>query len=223
VFAKRDWKTVPWCEIPKTPKDILVDVLVEIPGLFETFDKLSEGYQKDEEGDLISRFVRVSWQIDDELKSWYATTGSGLESLVKKVVAKEKKASIEHLASAQLLLLYWCGVLLYREVWQAVCKSAHAGGVQAQIPPPEDAQFMWENILEVMTMLLKPCSGFFGINIAAFPMTVIFNHIHGKSSVGGTKNEGHMLYNLLQTAQGRIVSEFVESSWHMRRPSHQSN
>jgi len=57
VFGEPEWKTVPWLEIPKTPKDMLLDVYVEIPGLFETSDKIRGSPPGDIIGELIHHLV----------------------------------------------------------------------------------------------------------------------------------------------------------------------
>jgi len=187
---------------------MLLDVYVEIPGLFETFDKIREGSLENSKGELTQHLVCKCWQIKHELRSWYVATGSSIESLIRKVTAEGDAASVEHMASAQLLVLYWCCLLHYNQLRQ----EAEEVGIQAQIPPAEeDAQIICQSILGVMAMFLNPCSGWFGINIAAFPMVVIFNHIQGVGSIGVTCKERDTLYELLQTPKGRVLSIFIQS------------
>jgi len=215
VLAEPEWKTLPWFEISKTPKDTLVDVYVEIPGLFETSDKIREDSEEHSRGKLIDHFVSRCWQIRYELKRWYTTTGSGIESLIGRIMAKgDRTASVEHMASAQLLVLYWCCILHYSQLRQEVFESENLD-MQVQIPAAEeDAQTTCGNILRVMVLFLNPCSGWFGINIAALPMVAVFNHIQGLRPLGATCKEKDILCKLLQTPKGKVLSGFVQS---MRR------
>lgn len=212
MFAEPEWKTLPWHEIPKTPKDTLVDVYVEIPGLFEISDKIREDPQEHSRGKLIHHFVSKCWQIRYELQRWYITTGSSIESLIGKIMAEgDRTASVEHMASAQLLVLYWCCLLHYSQLRQEAFESENVG-MQAQIPvAEEDPQTTCRNILRVMVLFLNPCSGWFGINIAALPMVVVSNHIQGLESIDATCREREILCKLLQTPKGKVLSGFVQS------------
>lgn len=60
-------------------------------------------------------------QIRDGLRSWYSRIGSSIESLTAKMVAEQDKPSIEHMASAHLLVIYWCCLLHYTEIrWEVL-------------------------------------------------------------------------------------------------------
>ena len=212
MFGEPEWKTVPWYEIPKTPKDMLLDVYVEIPWLFETFDKIRKGVWGDSRGEVVQHLVCKCWQIRHELRSWYVTTGSNIEYLVREVTGEgDSTASLEHMANAQLLVLYWCCLLHYSQLWHEIFESEQ--GMLAQIPPvEEDTQTTCRIILGVIAMFLKPSSGWFGINIAAFPLFVIFNHIQGLEwSIGVTWQEREILYELLQTPKGKVLYMFFQS------------
>jgi len=210
MFGEPEWKTVPWHELAKSPKDMLLDVYVEIPGLFETFDKLQKSYQEDARGALAQHLICKCLVIKDELRSWYVATGSHIEFLIGKIIADgDETASLEHMAIAQLLVLYWCCLLHYSQLYDEASESEP--GIQAQIPVADDAQVTLGKVLGVITMFLKPWSGWFGINIAAFPMVVILNYIQGDRSIGVTCEKRHLLYTLLQTPRGKVLSAFIES------------
>lgn len=171
------WKTIPWLECSRTPKDPLLDLFIEISRLFDTFDKLRNGCLRAGTRDLMEHLVEKFCCLSVELGSWYHTTGSCKESRIMTAMAEEDKAtSMEHLAGAQLLVLYWCGLLLSLELRQAVSEFQEAR-MLADVPTVEGVQTICRKILRVIAMFLSPHSGWFGTNLAAFPLFLIHGFV----------------------------------------------
>jgi hypothetical protein len=212
VLGERQWKTLPWLQRSKTPKDVLLDLFVELPRLFETFDRFRKGCRADDTLDLMQHLVKNCLHLSNELVSWHLSTGSHIESRVITTMAGEdKRASVEHLASAQLLGLYWCCLLLFLELRQTAAQFQEAR-ILANIPTIEGAQTICSKILQVITMLLGPNSGWLGINLAACPLLLIHNYIQRPEQVTVMEREACILQEILGTAKGRILATFIRGA-----------
>ncbi|CAI6311858.1 unnamed protein product [Periconia digitata] len=212
VLIAEQWKTVPWLGRSKTPKDLLLDLFIEIPRLFETLDTLRTRSQYDDEQELIQPLMADCRQLGNELKSWYLKTGSKTESHVRKaMVEKDGRASVEHLASAQLIVLYWCCLLLCTELQRALAER-YESCITAEILNTKDLQTICGNILEVIAIFLNPHSGWFGANLAACPLLLVYNQIERKAHMGLMEKESFMLRNILNTAKGKILGAFIRNA-----------
>ncbi|KAM7210273.1 hypothetical protein V8F06_014352 [Rhypophila decipiens] len=85
VLSDPSWKTVPWKVTPKNLKDVLVDVLVDMPGLVEEFDAMIQSL-RDLESHITSSaqqdaavisaatlrdgFLQKCWEGDRQLLDW---------------------------------------------------------------------------------------------------------------------------------------------------------
>jgi hypothetical protein len=70
VLSDQEWKTTPWNYYGKTPKDKLIDVLVEMPTLLEEFDVLQLCDDPDKQGFFRRRLIDSCWLCDTQLTEW---------------------------------------------------------------------------------------------------------------------------------------------------------
>jgi hypothetical protein len=226
VLGEWKWKTLPWLERSKTPKDLLLDLFIEIPRLFETLNELRDRCQHDGSGDLMQHIITRCCHLSDELGSWYLTTGSDIESRVTMTMAEEDKAvSAEHLASTQLLVLYWCCLILSIELRQAA-PELHKAWVLPKILATEGAQTICRNILKGIAMFLNPQAGWLGTNLAVCPLLLIHNYIQRQEQMGLMEKEARILRKLLETVKGRTLAAFIRGATWSRvamLPTHKVN
>lgn len=157
---------------------------------------------------LVEKFCHLSI----ELGSWYSTTGSCIESRIMTTMAEEDQAtSVEHLAGAQLLGLYWCCLLLSIELRQAASEFQEAW-TRVDVPTTEGTQSICRKILNVITMFLSPRSGWLGTNLAACPLLLIYNYIHKQDQVGFLDKEAYILEKLLETVKGKVLATWIQSA-----------
>lgn len=213
AFAEPKWKTLPWLTIPKTSTDLLVDILVEIPGLTESMDRLQLRSNFLGVTERFPRcFVQKCRQVSDDLRDWYATTGSTIESLVTEDMARGDTASlVKHIGSAREILVYWSCVLLYSEIHDAIVASE--GPEQEDSPPAnspqtEENMVICQKAVKIINLLLSPEMGWLGINLAAFPMAVISTYNIRRPVF---TMEGSVLSEMLETENGRRLFSFTQS------------
>ncbi|KAH8680733.1 hypothetical protein BX600DRAFT_543431 [Xylariales sp. PMI_506] len=212
VLGNPDWKTMPWLKIPKTPKDYLLDIVIEIPGLFEMLDMFGTECERSNGAGSKLYFCKMCRGISDGLRTWYNTTGSTIESLIcANLSSGSTVTSVEDVAKGQLLLIYWCCIILYRELHEAVMGLLVDGEIIAS-PPPEDADAACRKILQVLAIFLNPWPSFFDINIAGFPLLFVNSYIKKQEQAGISPREKPALQRLFDTIGGRTLSALVRSS-----------
>lgn len=117
-------------------------------------------------------------------------------------------ASVENLASAQLLSLYWCCLLLTIELRQTAPELKEAWTL-AEVPVIDDAQIICRNIFGVVAMFLNVETGWFGTNLAACPLLLIHDFLQRHRMVILMEEEVCMLRGLMETVKGKILAVFI--------------
>ncbi|KAK2027073.1 hypothetical protein LX32DRAFT_695158 [Colletotrichum zoysiae] len=159
------WKTVPWRDVPKTPKDFLVDIFADVPGLLEDLDRVRTCNDEFEKESRRARLIEECWRIDGELTWW-------LESLSPKRELEELMArgldnpSACDVAVASNMTLCWAVALLsYSTLRLAIGKG---GGVE--LPERTDPFVYCTKIANIADVFFHPSAGTFGIQSAPFPI-----------------------------------------------------
>lgn len=205
MLAKPDWKTIPWQDTPKTAKDELIDVLVEIPGLLEHVDYLQTFSHADKKkAELHQQLVNRLLLLDRDLRIWYNSFGSRLDLTTEKIMIDTRRPpSGEELAAAHLLVIYWCCLLLYNQVRQAL--------PQADVPQSHSLKTLCKNILRVIRVFLGLNSGWYGINIAAFPLGLVLRHLDEWDLTRESYEERSIIYEIFQHHRGLELWQFLAS------------
>ncbi|KAI3397288.1 hypothetical protein diail_11020 [Diaporthe ilicicola] len=68
ALSRDDWKTVPWSKYPKRSKDMLTDILVEIPGVFEDMDRCESLSDEDMKRKEYRRLVIICLGLHAQLQ-----------------------------------------------------------------------------------------------------------------------------------------------------------
>ncbi|KAJ6439226.1 dnaK protein [Purpureocillium lavendulum] len=113
-FSTREWRTTPWRAREKSIKDLLVDILDDIPGLLQQLDKvqgLQYGAKRDE---LLQKLHLRCREIEVTLNAWKRRVGNDLQrfdytttSLPIAPPDSDVEFALLHLTS-----LYWVACLL---------------------------------------------------------------------------------------------------------------
>ena len=169
-MSRDDWKTVPWAKHPKSTKDTLLDILVEIPGVFEDIDNcegLGDHKMKLEE---YPRVVATCLGLHTELQSWYGALPPERRYMDTHGLEAEDERVIEELPDMYTMLLYWATCLsLYNAM------RVHSGRRPANVPPflPDGATDLGQyisNMSRILPFFFSPDAGKSNLLLAAFPL-----------------------------------------------------
>ena len=203
------WKTIPWTGRPKPQRDHLLDLLLDIPGILEEYDKMISCANDTARGKQRNALVAQCWELDGALQSFAAsvTPPIGLYDRPSPTDASTA-ASDEQLAEAVLKALYWSGCLLL----YSTLKFAVGPENVTTLPERADYTIYIRNIAWAIRPLLDPQAGMFGQHTAVFPfaMALQFGMVAMDPRKAPT-GERAMLLESLRGPGGTGISGFLLS------------
>ena len=178
IFSSPAWKSDPWIACTKDPKDELLDILVDVPGLLEDFDSFLACSPKQEKQyrRLRHQLEAKCWKCDDQLERWASTSGTSTLKLVEAVIStnidqSETPSSVD-LAMAHLGMVYWSTcILTYYPLWTVV------GTIHEKLLGRVTPRQYCRNIALLMPYFLAPGVGDFSINMTVFAVIVALRHL----------------------------------------------
>ncbi|KAG8164676.1 hypothetical protein KVR01_004951 [Diaporthe batatas] len=169
-LSRDDWKTIPWSKHPKSTKDLLLDILVEIPGVLEDIDNCEGLESHERKREEYRRLVAVSLGLHTELESWYDAMPPERRYAGAHGLGTGDEQVIEELPEMYTMLLYWATCLyLYSAM------RVHSDRRPASVPPflPYAATDLGQyigNMSLVLPFFFDPDAGKSNLLLAAFPL-----------------------------------------------------
>jgi hypothetical protein len=164
VLSNPEWKTVPWTQNQKTVKDILLDIMIDMPGLLEEFDKMEACADPDEREMRRKKLLEICWLFDRRLGEWSSRVNppKWLGSLDYQ---KRDSVLVEDLAAAHVMTLYWAAcVVLYKVMPLLVMPD------EEPLPNRADLRIYFRNMARTVPIFLHPAVGMFRVHLATFPI-----------------------------------------------------
>lgn len=168
-FSSREWKTIPWSLIPKDPKNELLDILIDVPGLQENFDELRACHDDDIERKVYLRqsVKKTCWLLDYQLRRWSGTSGlipiNFAESHVSNCGQEYSMPSSEDFAMAHAGLLYWTTCLIVYQVLGYINRLE-----QRRLPGRMEPRQYCRKIMLLMPYFQQPNINAFFLSVTAF-------------------------------------------------------
>ncbi|OJD37392.1 c6 zinc finger domain protein [Diplodia corticola] len=167
MFSNPEWKEIPWQAIPKTPKDALLDIMVDIPTLMEKLNDLIEGdHDEDTKEILREALIRECWDADRRLSEWAVNMRLVLGLNLDRLVHVEK---LGDLAAGQIVYIYWAAcIMLFSTLQSANASSSRPDALPARTDPRVYAR----KIARSASYFFRPDAGIFGTHAASFPIGI---------------------------------------------------
>ncbi|KAL1626316.1 hypothetical protein SLS56_006984 [Neofusicoccum ribis] len=211
-LSSPEWKEIPWLLTPKTPKDALLDIMVDIPALLENFDhvQVCEGeYARDAHR---AEVAQECWDLDRRLCEWAQnmTFFADIDTLTY-------VDQLDDFAMAQITYMYWaCCILVF-----VTLRSANvARSEPAALPARTDPRIHARKIARSIAYFFGPDRGIFSTHAASFPMALALSVLSDGPSaevdVPGGKNQHQEDRKLLtsifsQPQTGATIGKFLNS------------
>ncbi|VUC29244.1 unnamed protein product [Clonostachys rosea] len=117
-LAQKKWKTVPWMYIPKTTKDILIDIMADLCCVIEKSDSLPLQDLTTDQASQRQRLVLKCWGLHEEIQKW--ADGAGYPVIryfnrAKAGVGTRDEPTAEECAISELGLLYCATCIILYE------------------------------------------------------------------------------------------------------------
>jgi hypothetical protein len=193
-----EWKIIPWLEIPKDPKDNLLDLLLDMPGLLEDLDKMASCVDRIEKDRLRQDLVARCWVYDTQLRTWLAATSPSTGDCAQVY----RQPEIDHVSYEDISLTYafqtfWTACLLLYTTLRL------ASDPQATLPEYTDPQIYVHNITVTTPTLLNPSSGIYGQYIMILPFALALKYAESMAK------QQDMLMKVTEGPQGEVVKGFL--------------
>jgi hypothetical protein len=167
----QEWKSVPWKEIPRDLKDVLVDSLVDVPGLVEHFDEYAACTDASQRETLRQEVLEHSRRLDDQLMGWLnAVRAIAPRPPDSDCLRCGENDLVIHTARVHGMALYYTTAMVVYGIMRNVA------GPQDEVPSHADPVFHATKLAQAIDILLKPHSGLYGRQNAALPLAVALEH-----------------------------------------------
>lgn len=164
-----DWKKIPWVHVKKTPKDLLLDILVDIPTLFEALDTMPHCKDPKQKAGCQEWLYMEYVSLEKRLARWHARFSSDFVTYEENSTVQDAVMP-QMLAAAHLSTLYWATcVILYGMVGKVLMVKHGEKRVRGRYVDPE---FFCQDILKVIPLFLHFSTGIFRVHLATPPISV---------------------------------------------------
>ena len=161
--------TEPWSHHSKTRKDLLIDIMLEIPNLYEVFDSMERQIDP-----KIRSIYRRNLQSKlacalDNLKTWKLNGITSVGTLPGSNWQVPGKVTSDEIAEAHVLTLYWATSIL---LW-GICQKAPNSDWETTLLDVDDH---CRSIIHHIPLFLHPSTGMFRQHLVPFPLMVAIQH-----------------------------------------------
>ncbi|VUC20209.1 unnamed protein product [Clonostachys rosea] len=165
------WKTVPWTEHEKTPRDRLLDILVDLPAILEAIDVAQVWKDADKKRTCFTFIVKGLLRLLDRMLEWHDQHFSSLEEFPRYLDEQLPEViKVGQLAAAHVMSLYW-----------SMCVRAVTILHKLQPPGsprhPIDIDACCHDIVCTLRIFTHPSAGMFRQHITPFPMSTALLHL----------------------------------------------
>ncbi|CAG9981139.1 unnamed protein product, partial [Clonostachys byssicola] len=201
-FASQEWKTVPFEDIPKSPKDIIADITLELPELYSDLNSAKACPKDEERMAQLEIIASKSWLLDFRLRTWAATTGLQIREFVKSKIStgsSNTTMSSEEYALANVSLLYWITCISLYEILEMT-------GDTFESPWPEHASpvIYCRELAAFIRFLLTPQAGCPVTNFIFFALDVAVRFLEKIDAERIEAEERASLLRILKAGLGRL-------------------
>ncbi|KAL6239349.1 hypothetical protein BDW75DRAFT_250859 [Aspergillus navahoensis] len=164
-LADPDWKTIPWLQREKNPRDLLMDILLDLTGLFEGLDNMKAILDSDllekelSHQQLLDGFL----QLHQDLITWQVLHAPDFEPLIQ----VPDNLTPRHIAGAHLMTTFWSSVTVIVSNIQALCAFESIF----------DLDVCCANVIRTFPAFIHPPLGLFRTHLTTYPFTVAINYI----------------------------------------------
>ena len=215
--------TIPWQNIPKTPKDTLIDIMSGIPGLLESVDYLEEEmvnkkdrFTAEDCAAFRRRIVYTLWTFDQQLREWYDQNmpknllhvlekSSDDDDDVDDLVGNDHCAmSTEDLSVMYLMTVYCTACLL-------VYSTMSTFDIP-NLPARANASIYINRIASYLRVFFHPSTGQYGLEMTSFPLGLCLQLLSSNFHTGGDPVKQRAKFTkLLETERGKEILDFLRS------------
>lgn len=193
-----------------------MDILVEVPGIFEDIDNCESLADRDTKEEEYQRLVATCLSLHAQLQDWYNALPPGKRYVDTSGLGIEDERAIEELPDMYTMLLYWATCLyLYNAM------RVHSRRRPASVPPflPQGALNLGQyvgNMSRLLPFFFHPNAGKANLLLVAFPLGTALQFmllLKGQATVRDVlpQEERDQLMVLFRKPEFKPVMDFLNS------------
>ncbi|KEF59498.1 uncharacterized protein A1O9_04342 [Exophiala aquamarina CBS 119918] len=191
VLSNPAWRQISWRDIPKTPKDLLIDILVDIPELLEDLDTGKSCRDLESRKTFEFELIRRCWDFEKRLVDWQNQVG--ITDPVYTPNVNQVLFSLDLVAASQTMTLY------------------SISDPDTYFPPHGDPMRYCRRIAAAIPVLLHPLSGAYSVHMVGFPIAVALRWLNGANGQTDSEEKQMILDVFRNSGHGRLIEGFVSS------------
>ncbi|OLN94292.1 hypothetical protein CCHL11_02814 [Colletotrichum chlorophyti] len=178
------WKTIPWSETPKSAKDVLIDILVDVPVLLEQADLLQRAHQPALK--MCRRFMETYRRLDRELRWWLENLSPESRWLDDLTVRSFKHPTGDDIALAHVMTLFWTTCILVYSSLNMVLYTSPASFASETFQPIDctDLRQYCTRIADTVEVFFQSEAGLVGMHAAPFPTGTAIKYLMFTEGIG---------------------------------------
>ncbi|KAL0939526.1 uncharacterized protein CTRU02_206136 [Colletotrichum truncatum] len=222
-FLSEDaWKTIPWTKIPKSPKDVLLDILIDLPALLEEVDLLQQAPGSGAE--ISRRFMQTYQRLDREIAWWLQNLSPPRKILDDLHERNYKNPTADDLAVAHIMTHFWAAcIVVYSSLHMALLLPKFTGIDSIVFTERTDPRPYCVQIADVVDIFFQPEAGTFGLHSAPFPVGMAIKYLmftEGLTSPDCARLIGYFSRQSGGAAMGRfLMNSYPEWTKNESRPA----
>ncbi|KAI8315473.1 hypothetical protein K4K61_001453 [Colletotrichum sp. SAR11_59] len=169
------WKTVPWAKISKTRKDVMLDILTDVPALLEEVDIL-----KSNPSDYnCQRFMKTYQRLDREIVWWLENLSPPTDILCDLHERNYRNPTADELAVAHVMTCFWtvC-ILVYSSLHAVLSSTFNLPGIEEmELSERRNPRPYCLLIADAVEVFFQPEAGTFGMHAAPFPIGMAIKYL----------------------------------------------
>lgn len=152
-------------------KDVLVDVLVDMPGLVEQFDNMRLCADSNRQDALRVELVQKCWEHDRQLLHWLGLIRKAINLSKQTPAQSSSEDLVTRVARIHGMSLFWTTGLVLYSILQM------ASGPHTELPQRANPMHHARMLAEALPALLEPSAGLYGQQSAALPLEVALQYM----------------------------------------------
>jgi hypothetical protein len=181
-------------------KDILFDVLIDIPGLLEDLDNLRLCTDEGTVASMRQDLMQKCWDCDEQLLSWFSFLCADRDFCDFPLPqTQDGIVSVVEFARLEGMVLFWATCL----VLYSTLRRPEVSSELTSLPERTHPQQYLGKLVEAIPLLLRPSAGLYGQDAAALPLALALTYTSGTAS---SSKEHMLLMQNLDKMQGEVVA-----------------
>lgn len=172
-LADPSWRNIPWSNAKKTPKDFILDILAEVPSLFEVIDIMKSCESSHQKSKYRDGIRNGYLELEMSLTQWRKTFSRVLIHQGKEY-ANTEIITPRLLATTHISTLYWTACLVIYTMIGNVLLEEEEEDLDGRYIDPG---IYCKKILEVVPVFFNPAAGIFRIHLVTFPMSIVMIYL----------------------------------------------